>query len=283
MGNGARDGGEQKWHGEQADRVDLASRADRSGSAESESAEAAEQPGRAGHGGWHGDHAAGAREAAAQLGLRERKKLATREALGAAALRLALERGFDNLRVEDIAEAVGVSPRTFNNYFSSREQAICATRSARLERLAAALRARPRTEPLIDSLIEATVAEHGREPDRDLVRLVNCTPTLSGEFLRSAAEAQLPLMEAIAARTGTAPDDLLPAVIAAAVLGAQRVALQEWLRREDVPSYVVLLREALNQLRALADTSQATAGDSASAAVSPASAPLLIIGNRATE
>ena len=71
-------------------------------------------------------------------GMRERKKLATREALSAAALRLALEHGPENVRVDDIAEAAGVSPRTYNNYFSSREQAImvalaaergCASRS----------------------------------------------------------------------------------------------------------------------------------------------------------
>ena len=57
-------------------------------------------------------------------GMRERTKLATREALSAAALRLAREHGPQNVRVDDIAEAAGVSPRTYNNYFSSREQAI---------------------------------------------------------------------------------------------------------------------------------------------------------------
>ncbi|MEV6641490.1 helix-turn-helix domain-containing protein [Amycolatopsis sp. NPDC051371] len=81
--------------------------------------------------------------------LRERKKLATREALSVAALRLALERGPGNVRVDDIADAAGVSPRTYNNYFSSREQAIVAAMTAeRVLRIAAALRARPATEPL---------------------------------------------------------------------------------------------------------------------------------------
>src|SRR6266545_806054 len=70
--------------------------------------------------------------------LRERKKQATREALRAAALRLALERGPENVRVDDIAEAAGVSPRTYNNYFSSREQAIVAAVTAeRASRVAA--------------------------------------------------------------------------------------------------------------------------------------------------
>ncbi|HSZ46983.1 MAG TPA: helix-turn-helix domain-containing protein, partial [Streptosporangiaceae bacterium] len=48
--------------------------------------------------------------------MRERKKIATRQALGVAAMKLAIARGLDNVLVEDIAEAAGVSPRTFNNY-----------------------------------------------------------------------------------------------------------------------------------------------------------------------
>ena len=216
------------------------------------------------------------------LSLRERKKQATREALGAAAMRLALERGFDNVRVEDIAEAAGVSPRTFNNYFSSREEAICALRNAHVERIAAALRARPAGEPLLDALMNAVLADHGHGPNRDVAKLIHCTPSLSREFVRNVVQAQVPLMEAIADRTGTAPDDLLPEVISATVLGAQRVAMHRWMQSDeaDSPSYKNVLRDVLNQLRALADPPQATAGDAASAAVSPASGPLLIIGSR---
>ena len=59
-------------------------------------------------------------------GLRERKKLATRQALGTAAMQLAVERGLENVLVEDIAAAADVSPRTFNNYFASKYEAISA-------------------------------------------------------------------------------------------------------------------------------------------------------------
>ncbi len=80
------------------------------------------------------DHAAG---------LRERKKLATRHALSTAAMRLAIERGLDNVLVEDIAEAAGVSARTFNNYFASKYEAICALQQDRATRIGDALRCRP--------------------------------------------------------------------------------------------------------------------------------------------
>jgi AcrR family transcriptional regulator len=76
-------------------------------------------------------------------GLRERKKLAVRQALGSAALRLTVERGPENVTVEDITAEADVSLRTFGNYFSSKYEAICAIGT---EALAEAIAARTGTD-----------------------------------------------------------------------------------------------------------------------------------------
>jgi len=59
-----------------------------------------------------------------ELGLRERKRIATRRAIQLAALQLASDRGFDRVTIDEISHAANVSPRTFFNYFPSKESAI---------------------------------------------------------------------------------------------------------------------------------------------------------------
>ena len=138
-------------------------------------------------------------------GMRERKKLATREALSAAALRLALEHGPQNVRVDDIAEAAGVSPRTYNNYFSSREQAIVVALAAeRGQHVAAALRQRPADEPLEHAVVGALIEQYSEagEPDREALALITSAPALQAEFLDTIAAIERPLAGAIADRTG---------------------------------------------------------------------------------
>src|SRR5271154_4796474 len=55
------------------------------------------------------------------IGLRERKKRLMRQQLSDTATELFLERGFDAVRVAEIAEACGVSEKTVFNYFPTKE------------------------------------------------------------------------------------------------------------------------------------------------------------------
>jgi len=60
----------------------------------------------------------------ADLGLRERKRIATRRAIQLAAVKLVRDNGLERLTVDEIGRVADISPRTFFNYFPSKEAAI---------------------------------------------------------------------------------------------------------------------------------------------------------------
>ncbi|MEW2219376.1 helix-turn-helix domain-containing protein [Streptomyces sp. NPDC006990] len=168
-------------------------------------------------------------------GLRERKKQATREALREAALRLAVEHGPDQVRVEDIAEAAGVSPRTYNNYFASREQAIVSAVTADREaRIAAAVAARPAEVRLADAVTDAVVEQYTDtgESEQQALLLITTRTALRDAFLDTTAGIEPPLTAAIAARLGDTRAHTAR-VLAASVATAVRIALESWLRPAD--------------------------------------------------
>ncbi|GLY02985.1 MULTISPECIES: TetR family transcriptional regulator [Actinoplanes] len=197
-------------------------------------------------------------------GLRERKKAETRAALGWAAIHLTAEHGYDNVRVEDIAEAAGVSPRTFNNYFSSKAEAIASRHLDRSLRTAATLRERPAAEPLWTALTVAALAQFTRGPEVEAmpspdhaswaagIRTMLAEPALQGERLRAAAAAEAELAAAVADRTGTdLATDMFPRLVAAAATAAVGVAMQHHLDSGDPPTPIdALITGAFAQIAA---------------------------------
>jgi AcrR family transcriptional regulator len=188
--------------------------------------------------------------------LRERKKVAARAAMSDVACCLMVEHGLDAVTPEAVADAVGVSPRTFRNYFSSREEAIVDGIVRRSTSIVAGLRARPADEPVWDSLlhvlpdaITAIVPEH-----HDLVvlmRLSRENPTLLAQHLSVFDRLHRLLVETIAERTGTDADaDLGPHLLAAAVAAALQTSTLLWAEWGPDRTLPDLVRESLVQLRA---------------------------------
>ena len=169
---------------------------------------------------------------ARRSGLRERKKQATREALRHAALHLALERGPENVRVDDIADAAGVSPRTYNNYFSSREHAIvAAVIEDREERIAAAVIERPAEVSLSTAVIDAVIEQYTDPGDeaRDTLLMITTSPGLRKCYADAAGSLAEPLTGALIERA-QGIDPIAAKVLATSVGAAAKIAVREWLQ-----------------------------------------------------
>jgi AcrR family transcriptional regulator len=190
------------------------------------------------------------------IGLRERKKAATRSALYKAAMRLALERGVENVTAGAIAEAADVAPRTFHNYFDGKDEAIVAELFENLARFADTLQARPAGEPIWDALQHAMLAEVSGPPDTlaDLaakMRMVNTSRPLQARRLALFEQVGRVLAPVIAVRTGTDVErDLYPRLVAAVAVVALKTALDVWMEGDGRVSLVDLSTEVFAQLRA---------------------------------
>jgi AcrR family transcriptional regulator len=90
------------------------------------------------------------------VGLRDRKKRQTREAIAAAAARLFAERGFDAVTTDDVAREADVSRQTVFNYFPTKEELLFDRDEAVREALVTAVRDRPADKPLVEVFREHT-------------------------------------------------------------------------------------------------------------------------------
>ncbi|GAA4971593.1 AcrR family transcriptional regulator [Nonomuraea thailandensis] len=182
-------------------------------------------------------------------GLRERARRAVQAELATVALELFTERGFDEVTVDDIARAAGVSKRSFFRYFPAKEDAVFGGVQVMGDDIAEQLAARPADERPWDSLhavLREWVARIDAE-SRATLRLIERTPSLRARFQHKREEARSRIAEALAARTGLDPftADLLTAAAGAAVDCASR----EWLRTGSDGDRMLLVDTAFTRLR----------------------------------
>jgi len=173
--------------------------------------------------------------------LRERKKLATRRLLRRAALMLVAERSLASVTVEDIAEAADVSPRTFFNYFPSKEAVLFGgdpDRAAQLrERVATWAPGQPALEVLRVVLradaeaMAQELRELGGEPGDWLRRMkvARTDPHVRAAHAGQMAMIERAIAEGLATRLGAdAESDPYPGVLAAAAVAVLRACMVFW-------------------------------------------------------
>lgn len=189
--------------------------------------------------------------AATEQGLRERKKEATRQALYEAALRLAVELGPDRITVDAIADAAGVSRRTFSNYFANKEEALFHGDLRRMRRLSGLVQDRPADEPPWTALTAAAADFYAELGDLDpewiaQSRLLRRHPSLAAAQVQTFATLERELSDRVAVRfKDQDPSGVRAKLVAATFLAVLRVSLNVWLEHPADRKFWEIARESL--------------------------------------
>ena len=192
-------------------------------------------------------------------GLRERKKRLMHQQLSDTATRMFLERGFDEVRVSEIAEACGVSEKTVFNYFPTKESLILDRLDATVASLRSGL-ADPGLSPveaalrILDAELGAMTSWLAAQDDparaaasiRRFGALIQATPSLRAHQSDMMDQFVAVAAAIMAGRAAMSPDDPEPRIAAIALLGLWRIQFQALARYLDGTRTPVQLHQAVS-------------------------------------
>ncbi|WP_455713806.1 TetR/AcrR family transcriptional regulator [Streptomyces rubrogriseus] len=185
-------------------------------------------------------------------GLRERKKIKTREAIRAAAYGLIRQQGYEATTVEQIAERAEVSPSTVLRYFPTREDIVLTDEYDPV--MAAELAARPAGEPWSDSLrhVLRKALDLGAGEEAELARLrtrlLAEVPAVRARMLENMSATGRMLARAIADRTGLDPAGLEVRIVSMSLVGGLMEVSRYWAEHDHEESLTELVDRALDAL-----------------------------------
>ncbi|KAA2264032.1 TetR/AcrR family transcriptional regulator [Solihabitans fulvus] len=167
-------------------------------------------------------------------GRRDRKKQQTRQAIGAAAMRLFLARGFDAVTVADVAREADVAVQTVFNHFPTKEDLFLQERADFVALPSTAVRDRRPGESVAQALADGYLRlldgyqAVGLLPQSvEYLRALDASPALRGRELELRREREELLAATLAEREPTPGDPLRPRLVAALASAVDRVLDQE--------------------------------------------------------
>jgi AcrR family transcriptional regulator len=180
-------------------------------------------------------------EATETGGLRERKKRQTRQLISDTATLLFLERGFDKVRVAEVAEACGVSEKTVFNYFPTKESLVLDEEQDMADQVRRALAADAGGRSLVDGAVEVIVenvrdlfarleeeqvGQQGVDLFRQFIEMIDGTPALRAAQRDLTDRLVQVAAGALAERADVSPDDPEPQMAAIAIVGLWTVGVR---------------------------------------------------------
>ena len=158
----------------------------------------------------------------------------TRARIEQAALDLFTAQGFEQVTIDEIAEAAGISRRTFFRYVSAKADAVWGDFDAHVVRLEAMLAATANEQSVLASICAAYVevndyAEADLPMLRQRMRLILTEPALQAHSQVRYAAVDRVVAAHVARRTGVTPDALVPRLVAVSTRAAATTAFEVWL------------------------------------------------------
>jgi AcrR family transcriptional regulator len=193
-------------------------------------------------------------EARAAGGLRERKKQRTRDTIQREAMRLFVERGYEETTIEQIAEAADISPSTFFNYFPSKEDVVIADRYDPM--IVEMFLSRPAGEPLSATIRNVLAGGLGviLEREREMIlarsRLILAVPALRARIWEDLERTEDLFCSVLAERSGRDPYDFELRVVVMVLVGAMWAAAQHWVRTDGREPLLDLVLRAMEVVEA---------------------------------
>jgi AcrR family transcriptional regulator len=181
-------------------------------------------------------------------GLRERKKRETRQQISDTATRMFLERGFDNVKVAEVAKECGVSEKTIYNYFPNKESLLLDREEEMAEALRDGLGVNATRSSPVDAAVDIITAtlnelhgywttaptyELGLGGARRFFAMVHDTPSLRAAQYDMMNRLIDVAATAMAERAGVSVTDPEPQMAATALLGLWRVQFHAIYRHAD--------------------------------------------------
>jgi AcrR family transcriptional regulator len=155
--------------------------------------------------------------------------------------------------IEQIAEAAGISMRTYFRYFAGRDDVLAALPMRKLEAISHFVRARPPEETLVEALSRAVAAAQASETELDMVLLwgiaVHRSPDAALKAMAHSALSMNSVFQTIVAeRLGIDEFDLRAGALGAAISGLVAFAYSRWVAKGGVGSLADMLAESFATL-----------------------------------
>jgi AcrR family transcriptional regulator len=188
-------------------------------------------------------------------GLRERKRRLTRHLISDAATAMFASRGFDAVKVSEIADRVNVSMKTLYNYFPTKESMVLDDADELIDGLAAALRDRQAGTSITDAFVGALESNtYGSDLLDDelaarvattFATMVKQTPALHAHWLEIQDRLARVAAEQLALQAGTEPTDPEPTIAGWALAGLVQVDMDSRARHIRAGRRGAQLRDAV--------------------------------------